>query len=461
MRLYKNRIQAAHELAEHLSFLKAECPLVLGLANVIARQLGATLDVLMIEKLFAPDAPEIVVGAVDEHGRISFIQAAARWHHVTSQQLVEPAREALRFMQSRQAKIRELLPQTEVKNRTVIVVGQGLATGAKMLGAVQSLKDRGANKVIVAAPAGTSKAIWQLHEAANMVVIPHQPTNFRGIDHFYEEYTDCTDDMVLNVVQQWVKDHPAAMGEGTGSIRTITARFATQGGHSLSCDIDLPAKMQRGSGPYPAVVFAHGFESNAQSPRSVAISRRLAQREIIGARLDFTGHGKSEGSMEAATDQQMLVDLHTVFQQISGLNEVDPESMGVVGSGTGGMIALHYAAQMPRVKALVIRGPVCGRETIAAHHVTAPTLIIHAEGDTALLDSVETLDRELAAPHRTLRISNSNRLFGDPISMEMMIAASVDWLSDHLIVGRKAPLSSSASVNASSATSELQMQGAQ
>jgi len=89
---------------------------------------------------------------------------------------------------------------------------------------------------------------------------------------------------------------------------------------------------------------------------------------------------------------------------------------------------------VPQVKALVIRGPVCGRETIAARHVKAPTLLIHAEADTALFDSIQTLDRELASQHRLLQIPNSNRLFNDPVSMELMATATADWLVDHLIV---------------------------
>src|SRR4029450_9797152 len=140
MRLFKNRIDAANELAQHLAFLKEEKPIVLGLANggvpiaeVIAKSLDAPLDVLLIEKLYAPHSPGQVVGAVDEHGRISMIQATARWHHVTSQQMVEPAREAFRLLQTRQARVRSILPEVDVRGRPVVVVGQGVATGAKML----------------------------------------------------------------------------------------------------------------------------------------------------------------------------------------------------------------------------------------------------------------------------------------------------------------------------------------
>ena len=150
--------------------------------------------------------------------------------------------------------------------------------------------------------------------------------------------------------------------------------------------------------------------------------------------MDFTGHGRSEGSTDDATDPQMMHDLHAVHHGVNQITEVDPARVGLVGSGTGGMIALHYAAQVHAIKALVIRGPVCGRETVAARHVTAPALLIHAEGDTALADSVQTLDRELGGPHQLLRVPNANRMFNDPISLELMVSATVDWLVDHLMI---------------------------
>ena len=105
MRLFENRLAAATELATHLTYLKDDQPVVLGLApsgvpiaDAIARRLNAEMDVLLIERLTAPGRTEIV-GVVDEHGRISVIASTARWHHVSNQQLIGPAREAFRGLQ--------------------------------------------------------------------------------------------------------------------------------------------------------------------------------------------------------------------------------------------------------------------------------------------------------------------------------------------------------------------------
>jgi predicted phosphoribosyltransferase/dienelactone hydrolase len=440
MRLYRNRIAAAEELARHLSHLTAEHPIVLGLANggvplaeVIARSLEAPLDVLLLERLTAPGRPDQVVGVVDELGRISMIESSARWHHLSSQQMIGPAREAFRRIQRRRGKLRAVLPSVDVVNRTVVIVDQGVDTGARMLGAIASVRDRGARRIVVAAPVGASGATWQLHDTADLVVIPHQPTHYEGPENCYEDYTEVSDEIMVAILQKWVAAHPV----DEPAVQTLVMKVTHPGGRILVCELDLPPGCTRRSGPYPAVLFAHGFESDARSPRSVPISQRLAKRSIIGVRLNFTGHGRSEGTVEEATEEQMMKDLRLVHQQVQTLHEVDPDSIGLNGSGTGAMLALRYAAFHPELKALVIRGPVCGDEAVAARHVKAPTLIIHAERDTALTASVETIDRELASTHQLLRIPDSSRLFNDPISLELMIDASVDWLADHMLTPQR------------------------
>jgi len=452
MPLFRNRIAGGEDLATKLAFLATEQPIVLGLGNggaqvaeVVARELDAPLDILLIDRLCAPNARNHVVGAVDEHGRISMIKSTARWHHLSSQQMIEPAREAFIELQRRRSRIRRVLPELEVRGRTVIIVSEGIDTGATMLGALASVRDRGAKKIIAAAPAGHSKGTWQLHELADMVVIPHQPGMYESVSGFYQNFPKVTDEMLLASLERWVSSRKTDQpGVRTFSIKIIGTKQQT-----LTCELDFPSDLERGSGPYPAVVFAHGFESDARSLRSVPISRRLAKRGVVGARLDFTGHGRSEGTLEECTDRQMLEDLHVAFTSIGQLQEVDAGRMGLNGAGTGAMIALFYAAQQPLVKTMVIRGPICGREVGAARKITAPTLLIHAERDTALAEPVEQLDREFGGSHELLRIPDSNRMFGDPISLELMVNASVDWLADHLLALPPTPQPSVASDAAS------------
>ncbi len=239
---------------------------------------------------------------------------------------------------------------------------------------------------------------------------------------------------MASTLERWSTSRP----EQHAGVKTLVARFHPAPDHVIHCELDLPPGVTRGSGPYPAVIFAHGLESNGHSPRSVPISRRLAKRGIIGVRMDFTGHGRSEGSLKDATGEQMLADLRAVFENVRNLDEVDSQQIGLNGSGTGAMIALCFAATTSDVVTLVLRGHVFDRDLREARHVTAPTLLIHAERDTALADTASAIARELTCTHELLKITDSNRLFNDPISRELMVSASVDWLADHLTAASSA-----------------------
>jgi predicted phosphoribosyltransferase/dienelactone hydrolase len=471
MRLFPNRMEAARELARNLEFIRDQQPVVIGIPNhgvsmamLVAEHLEAPLDLIIIQRLHAPRRPDQVVGSLDEHGRITLMQAAARWHHLRSQEMIEPARDVFRVLQVRRGLFRSILPELDLRGRTVAIVDAGVATGATMLGAIAGARARGAAKVIAAAPAGAGASAWQLHEAADLVVIPHSAHQARGVEQFYEHYDEVGDAEVVSLLRHWVESrppHPTA-------VKTLVMKISKPDGGILACELDLPPGTVRGSGPFPAVIFAHGMESDARSPRSLPISQRLAARGIIGVRFDFTGHGRSSAGLHAvgaraeppadATDDEtddapfgldeataapMLADLRLVVENVVRLTEVDPARIGLNGAGTGGMIALRLAAAEPRLAAMVIRGPVCGREPDAARLVRAPTLLIHAELDTALSRTVHSINAALAAPHQLLRIPDSSRLFSDPISREIMITASIDWFIDHLLpVGSHQPADS-------------------
>ena len=83
------------------------------------------------------------------------------------------------------------------------------------------------------------------------------------------------------------------------------------------------------------------------------IARRLAKRGIIAVRPDFTGHGHSEGELTDATEQRMYNDLKIVLNAVLPLDEVDEERIGLVGSGTGAILALKLATESPSVRSAV------------------------------------------------------------------------------------------------------------
>ena len=434
MRMFQNREEAGAELASDLAYLKDQDCVVMAVSNgalpialAVCERLGAPLDMLVLGRLSAPRMPDHIVGAVDEHGRISLIEQTARWHHLTAQQMIAPARAAFKNLQPLRARIRAILPEQEVRGKTVIVVNDGVSSGASLLAAVASVKDRGAAKIVAAAPAGQDTGIRALHEAADIVVIPHVPSKFRGIHKFYREFPEITDDDAVDFIRSHVKAH----GVLVRGFRSIAMPVIADGGErTIYCEVELPD----GNGPFPCVIFAHGFDSNCRSPRSVPISMRLAKRGIMGVRMDFQGHGRSDGDLEKCTHENMLSDLRTVFENLCYDVRTSKCQVGLCGAGTGAQIALDFAAEEPRIASVVVRGPICGGAVDAARNITAPTLIIHAEGDDELAKDAYAINQLLPSTHRLLIVPECNRLFNDPISMELMVNASVDWLDDHLRV---------------------------
>jgi putative phosphoribosyl transferase len=436
MALFHNRLEAAHELARHLLFLKNDNPIVLGLANggvpiaeVIAQALEAPLDILLIDHIAAPQNPDHIVGAVDEHGRISAIRQTARWHELTSQQMIAPARQKFHDLQRRSGRVRAILPEMDVRDRAVIVVSEGVSTGASMLGAIASLRDRNARKVIAAAPAGAGKAAWSLHEAADLVIIPHRPDRFVSVPNLYAEYSAINDELVIAIIERWVQSRPQQLP----GIKTFRMKMNNDLGQLIFAEIDTPPGAARGSGPYPTVIMAHNFESDGRSQRTIPIARRLAEIGFFAVRLDLTGHGRSEGELADATPQRMYNDLKITLNTVRGLDEVDADRVGLVGSGSGAMLALNLAAEDPRIRAVVTRSPMSGREIDAAMHVKAATLLIHTDEDTDLLRASTEPGHRLPSSHQLLKIPDSTRLFNDAISLKMMVGATVDWLDDHLM----------------------------
>jgi putative phosphoribosyl transferase len=430
MKMFADRLEAARELADALSFLQGEDLVVIAIPNggvvvaeVICDRLHAPMDVLLLTELAAPRTPDHIVGAVDEFGQISLNESVARWHHITTQKMIGPARVAFEAMQRRRARFRALVPELEIRGKTALIISDGVDDGAAMLGAVASCRKRGAAKVVAAAPVGYEKATWSLHETANMVVIPHHPANLKGIHKAFRNFPEIDDGLALDLLRR----HLAGRGVEALKVHSIALGFLV-GDRSVYAEAEVPPL----PGPWPAVIFAHGRESHCRSLRALPVSFRLAKRGVMGVRIDFNGHGKSEAAADGCTMDSMIDDLRAVFENLRCDDRIDPNAIGVCGAGMGAQAALRFAAKEDRIAAVAVRGPILDGDTRFASKINAPTIVLHAERDSALAADALELDQKLGALHELHRIPDCTRLFDDPISRELMVSASADFLSHYL-----------------------------
>lgn len=198
---FSNRDDAAARLAAALAAYRGRRPLVLGLprgavpmARVIADALDGDLDVVLVRKLGAPGQPELAVGAVDESGTIVkgryFDEVSPSYMHT----LVGEQRALLR---RRRALYSATRPAIDPAGRIVILVDDGIATGASMLAAVRAIRARGPARLVVAAAVAPPSALDAIRAEADEVVCLHTTEAFGAVGQFYDDFSEVTDGMVV------------------------------------------------------------------------------------------------------------------------------------------------------------------------------------------------------------------------------------------------------------------------
>lgn len=205
MMRFRNRHEAAALLARQLAPYRGPDTVVLGvprggvpMAGVIARALEADLDVVLVRKLRAPAQPELAIGAVDEQGHVvqePYLEQMASADYVRGE--VRTQQEVLR---ARRARYTQARPPVPLKDRTAILVDDGLATGATMLAAVRAVRAQGPRRVVVAVGVAPRDTLAAIEAEADEVTCLHAPRTFDAVGAFYEDFSPVTDDMVVETL---------------------------------------------------------------------------------------------------------------------------------------------------------------------------------------------------------------------------------------------------------------------
>lgn len=206
--LYRDRIEAGTALARQLEQYRGPGVVVVGIprggvavAAEVARRLGAELDVIVARKLGAPGQQELAIGAVTADGG-RFLNEDVIAHLRVS----EPYLEAVTGVQMTEARRREgwlrsLRPAAPVAGRTVILVDDGLATGATMRAAARSLRQRQPARLVAAVPVGAREACTALTADVDEVVCPRQPEPFVAIGIYYHHFEPVEDEQVRELLE--------------------------------------------------------------------------------------------------------------------------------------------------------------------------------------------------------------------------------------------------------------------
>lgn len=206
---FEDRREAGQHLAERLSRYAGEDILVLGLprggvpvAYEVAKKLNAPLDIFTVRKLGVPGHEEYAMGAIASGGVRVLNDEALRELGITAAEIEDAIEEEQEELERRETLYRRDRPAPTLEGRTVLLVDDGMATGASMTAALKALRQHNPARVIVAVPAASRTVCEQLEALVDEVVCGITPEPFMAVGVWYEQFEQTTDQEVQELLDR-------------------------------------------------------------------------------------------------------------------------------------------------------------------------------------------------------------------------------------------------------------------
>lgn len=206
--MFRDRDEAADRLAEKLKSYRGKNPLILAIprgavpmAKIVADKLGGELDVVLVRKLRAPHQPELALGSVNESGW-TYLADFAQLYGGSSDYLEGEKRTQMETIRQRRAQYTPIRPPIDPAGRIVIVIDDGLATGATMISALHGLRAMKPAKLICAIPVSPPDTLAKVADLADEVVCLEAPPFFQAVGQFYQHFPQVDDDEVIELLKE-------------------------------------------------------------------------------------------------------------------------------------------------------------------------------------------------------------------------------------------------------------------
>lgn len=210
MGLFKDRRDAGKKLAEQLSAYEGRSDVIVlalprggvPVAYEVAQTLDVPLDIFIVRKLGLPGHEELAIGAIASGGVRVLNDDIIRTLKIPERVIDTVAGRELRELERRERAYRGDRPAPEVRNRAVILIDDGLATGASMRAAVAGLRALHPAKIVVAVPTAAPETCAALEPEVDQIVCAMTPEPFYGVGRWYEDFSQTTDEEVRMLLEQ-------------------------------------------------------------------------------------------------------------------------------------------------------------------------------------------------------------------------------------------------------------------
>jgi putative phosphoribosyl transferase len=211
---YRNRSEAGRRLAAELRrYANHSDVVVLALprggvpvAYQVARALNAPLDVFIVRKLGIPTHPELAMGAIASGGIRLIDEVAVRRFRVTDEQVAAVAAAEQEELERRERRYRKGLPSPDVAGKTVILVDDGLATGATMAAAAAAIRAQGPAKLVVAVPVAAPETCDAFRDITDDIICAVTPEPFYAVGLWYEDFSQTSDQEVQQLLERAARE---------------------------------------------------------------------------------------------------------------------------------------------------------------------------------------------------------------------------------------------------------------
>lgn len=405
----------------------------------VAAKLGAPMDVFLVRRLPAPGEPELAMGAVSSGGvrvlnddvirRLGIRPDAIEAETDLQRRLLADSEEALGVSSD---------GALHIEGRTILLVDDGLCTGATARAASMAIRALRPARVVVAVPVASRSGASEMLPAADEIVSVIQPEPFRSVGWWYDDFSQTADAEVRDLLARARAEPLVASekadasdpGEDDGRPVLIPA-----GGAALQGALRVPTS------PAGLVLFAHGSGSGRGSARNRRVARELTSAGFATLLMDLltpAEQERDEVTREHRFDVRLLADrLVHAIDWIAAHDELSILPLGLFGASTGGSAALAAAAlRRARVRAVVSRGGRSDLAEVALPLLFAPTLFIVGEWDETVMSHNERARSLVAAITRLAVVPGATHLFGEAGAIEAVARLACDWYAEHLTPAR-------------------------
>lgn len=211
--MFRDRNDAGLQLARKLRSRELSHPVVLAIpcggltiGAILARELGAELDIVLARKLRAPGQPQLALGAVSEGGQLQLNHFAGDVADVTPRYLAQEQRQQMAEIARYQELFHEVRSPLQLSGRSVILTDDGIATGSTMMAALSAVKARNPREVIVAVPVASvesARALARIRAQCDEFVCVYSPPLFWGIEEYYADFSPVPDEQAVELLRSF------------------------------------------------------------------------------------------------------------------------------------------------------------------------------------------------------------------------------------------------------------------